>query len=211
MINSADHVGTHVDAFCHIAYNGKLLGTVDVTDELEWRHGYKKFGAETLPPLILPGIMLDVPALKGVDILPEGYAITGDDVEACCKRENVSINKDEAVLVRTGYARLWKQPAKYLRAAGVSKEANHMLADKGVKVIGADNLAIDPSIPSEPGKEREHHAHEYCLPQKGIYLLETMNLEPLSEDKCYRFLLVCLPLKFQGATAGWARPIAMRL
>jgi kynurenine formamidase len=44
----------------------------------------------------------------------------------------------------------------------------------------------------------------------GIYIVENMNLEPLSADRCYEFLFLCLPLRFQGATASWVRPLALR-
>jgi len=61
---------------------------------VESRRGYKKRGAEELPPLILPGILLDIPAYKGVDVLPEGYEITKEDIESCCRREASEIRKE---------------------------------------------------------------------------------------------------------------------
>jgi kynurenine formamidase len=209
LLTSADHMGTHVDALCHMAKGGRLYDGTEVTGEIESRQGYKKGGAEEIPALILPGVMLDIPALKGVEVLPEGYEITTKDIEDCCNRQKVKIEPGSAVLVRTGFGKLWMDSSRYLRAAGLSREASKLMGDKGVKVLGADNVGVDPTIPPAPGKDRSHYAHEYCLAEKGAYLLEIMNLEPLADDKCYEFLLICLPLKMQGATAGWVRPVAV--
>ena len=52
-------------------------------------------------------------------------------------------------------------------------------------------------------------AHLYLLPQKGIYIIENLNLEELARDRCYQFAFVGIPLKFQGATGSPLRPLAL--
>lgn len=212
LINSTDHMGTHIDALCHCAHQGTFYGGVKVSPEIEREDGYTTLGAEHIPPLVTRGVFIDLPKINGVDALPEGYEITVEDLEKCCSAENVEIRKGDTVLARTGYGQFWfKDPQRYLRAAGVSKEVDLLLAEKGIVAVGCDNTGWDHSVAVPPKKERNHFAHEYLLPQKGIYIIENMNLEPLSEGECYEFLFVGLPLKFQGATASWLRPIAVKL
>jgi kynurenine formamidase len=62
---------------------------------------------------------------------------------------------------------------------------------------------LDP----EPGSTL--FAHLYLLPQKGIYIIENLNLEQLARDRCYVFGFVGIPLKFQGATGSPLRPLAL--
>jgi kynurenine formamidase len=46
-------------------------------------------------------------------------------------------------------------------------------------------------------------------PQKGIYILENLNLEELAHQRCYVFAFIGVPLKFQGATGSPLRPLAL--
>jgi kynurenine formamidase len=51
--------------------------------------------------------------------------------------------------------------------------------------------------------------HVYLLAQKGIYILENLNLEGLARDRCYAFAFIAVPLKLQGATGSPLRPLAL--
>ena len=51
--------------------------------------------------------------------------------------------------------------------------------------------------------------HCYLLPQKGIYIIENLNLQQLSIDKQYTFAFIGIPLKFTGATGSPLRPLAL--
>ena len=51
--------------------------------------------------------------------------------------------------------------------------------------------------------------HLYLLPQKGIYIMENLNLEELASDRCYEFAFIGIPLKFNGATGSPLRPLAL--
>ena len=46
--------------------------------------------------------------------------------------------------------------------------------------------------------------------ERGVYIVENMNLETLSQDRVYEFLFVCPSLKIAGATAGPPRGGAKR-
>ena len=78
-----------------------------------------------------------------------------------------------------------------------------------VAAVGADNMAWDVPDERDPEIGATLFAHVYLLPQKGIYIIENLNLEQLAADRIYEFLFVCLPLKFAGATGSPVRPIAV--
>jgi len=52
--------------------------------------------------------------------------------------------------------------------------------------------------------------HVFLINQKGVQLLEMLNLEEIARDRVYEFLFVALPLKIIGGTASPVRPIAIR-
>jgi kynurenine formamidase len=51
--------------------------------------------------------------------------------------------------------------------------------------------------------------HLYLLAQKGIYIIENLNLDQLARDRCYAFAFIGIPLKFRGATGSPLRPLAL--
>jgi kynurenine formamidase len=52
-------------------------------------------------------------------------------------------------------------------------------------------------------------AHLHLLTQKGIYILENLNLEEVARDRRWEFAFVGIPLKLQGATGSPLRPLAL--
>jgi kynurenine formamidase len=47
------------------------------------------------------------------------------------------------------------------------------------------------------------------LVERGIHLIEIMDLEAIARDRAYEFLFVALPLRITGGTGSWLRPIAI--
>jgi kynurenine formamidase len=104
LVTTSMHSGTHLDSLCHMSKDGKLYGGVNAA-EIESHVGYTKMSVDEIPPIIKRAVLLDFPRLKGVDILPERYEISPDDVEDATNLEGVEIRAGDAVLVRTGYSR----------------------------------------------------------------------------------------------------------
>jgi len=48
------------------------------------------------------------------------------------------------------------------------------------------------------------------LIQHGIYLIENLELETLTEARAYEFAFIVQPLKIKGATGSAVAPIAVR-
>jgi kynurenine formamidase len=203
-----EHSGTHLDALCHQACGLKLYGNVPV-DGAETPTGFKQLGVETVPPLLGRGVLLDAAGWKGWDKLPPMHALGADELQACAAAEGVDVRAGDVLLVRTGYATLWHDEAAYLQAAGVAKSGTLWAAERGVVAVGADNMAWDVPDERDPETGATLFAHLYLLPQKGIYILENLNLEALARDRQYVFAFVGIPLKLNGATGSPVRPLAL--
>ena len=209
MLTMMEHSGTHLDALCHQASELRLFGDLPVDGE-ETPAGFKHLGVETVPPLLCRGVLLDVCGHKGLSVLPAKYGITADDIASCAAAQGVEVGAGEVLLVRTGYGALWCGDEQvYLDAAGVSKSGTLWAADKGVVAVGADNMAWDVPDERDPQTGATLFAHVYLLSQRGIYILENVNLEELARDRRWEFAFIGVPLKFRGATGSPLRPLAL--
>jgi len=208
MIFTAEHAGTHIDALCHQALNMTLYGGVRITPEVQTPTGFTKLGIDTVPPIIARGVMLDLAAHRGRRI-PERSLINVADLEAAHKAQKTEIRAGDVVLVRTGTDAVWNEPDRYLDGAGISGEASEWLADKKVLAVGSDNVAWDlPGYVDERLKV-SLPGHVVLLVQRGVYIIENLNLTELSASRAYEFIFVCLPLKIRGGTASPVRPLAL--
>jgi kynurenine formamidase len=203
-----EHSGTHIDALCHQACGLKLFGGIPV-EGTETPTGFTCLGVETVPPLLCRGVLLDVAGWKGVACLPERGAVGADDLQGCAAAQQVELRPGDVLLVRTGFGALWNDEETYLRAAGVGKSGTLWAAECGVVAVGADNMTWDVPDERDPETGATLFAHVYLLPQKGIYILENLNLEELARARVWEFGFVGVPLKFRGATGSPLRPLAL--
>jgi kynurenine formamidase len=203
-----EHSGTHIDALSHQAKDQVLFGGVPAA-AVETPTGFVQLGVETVPPLICRGVLLDVAGFRGVDRLPPRTAVSAEEMIACAAHQGVEVRAGDVLLVRTGYAALWHDEPRYLDAAGVAKSGTVWAAEKQVVAVGADNMAWDAPGERDPETGATLFAHVYLLPQKGIYIIENLNLEELARDRRFSFAFVGVPLKLRGATGSPLRPLAL--
>lgn len=208
VVVTADHSGTHIDALCHQAETLELYGGRLVDPTVQTPSGFTHLGVETIAPIILRGVLLDVARVQGVDRLPAGHLVSAAELEEAVAAHGVTIEPGDAVLVRTGNATLWEQPEDYLRGPGIGTDASRWLAEREPTAVGADNVAWDvvgyrdPELGTLPG-------HVLLLVRAGVYIVENLLLEELSRFSEHEFLFVCLPLKMRGATGSPVRPLAI--
>src|SRR5215207_3850455 len=143
IIVCGEHTGTHIDALCHQSDALTLFGDVPVDGSVQSPRGFERLGVEEIPPILAPGVLLDVAASKGADELEPGYAVTAEDLENCCEEQGVDVEAGEVVLVRTGNGRHWEDEERYLAGPGMAASASYWLADRHVLAVGADNMAWD--------------------------------------------------------------------
>lgn len=203
-----EHSGTHIDALCHQACGLTLYGGIQA-QEVETPTGFKKLGIETVPPLLGRGLLLDIAGWKRTTRLPPRSSITADEMKACADAQKAELRAGDVLLVRTGYGSIWNQEDEYLQAAGVGKSGTLWAAEHNVIAVGADNMAWDAPDDRDPETGATLFAHVYLLPQKGIYIMENLDLEELARDRCYTFAFIGIPLKFRGATGSPLRPLAV--
>ncbi len=204
-----EHSGTHMDAYCHQAENGMMHGGLTVTEETETTSGFTVNGAENLPVVLAPAILLDIAALKGVESLEPHYRVTTEDIEDCCSKDGLTIDPGSVVLVNLGYARYWHDNDRYLSCPGVSATASQMIADKKVLAVGADNFGWDEPTDFDEELNCNGPGHVLLIVRAGIYIFENLNLQALVSSGHKEFIFFASPLKIKGGTGSPVRPLAL--
>lgn len=208
-----EHAGTHIDALSHQAEHLRLHGDVAVTPQVETMLGFTRHGAEEIPPLVCPAVLLDMAAHSGVDELPPRHLVSAADLAACAERQGTPLVQGSVLLVRTGFGRYWRATDEehYLAAAGMTGEASIWVARHGVRAVGADTMVWDVPDEVDPTVGCTLPGHVVFLVRHGIYIIENLYLEEIAAAQVHQFLFVCLPLKLVGATGSPVRPIALVL
>ncbi|MDH3462810.1 MAG: cyclase family protein [Acidimicrobiia bacterium] len=208
-ISMFTHCGTHIDTLNHFGYRGKIWNNFSADDHLGSRH-WNVAGADKYPPVIARGVLIDVAAAQGVDVLPNSYAIGEADLVDALTRQGVDLSPRDVVMIRTGRGSTWPDATAYLpKEPGINRNGAEYLARAGVAMIGADNVALE-HLPS-PDPENWLPVHTYLLAEAGVPIMEVADLEELSRERCYEFVFVGASLKLRGATAGPIRPLAFPL
>lgn len=204
------HVGTHVDALCHVSHNGYLNGGLEVAGA-QSSQGFSSLGIETAGPFFCRGVLLDIPRVLGVEGLEPGYEITPDDLDRASDHADVEVTAGDAVMIRSGWSRHWSDPEAFggqtQGAPGPGVEAARWLADREVSITGAETLAYEVVAPGAG------HAllpvHRLLLVEHGIHIIEVMRLDELAARGVYQFGFVAIPLGLEGATGSPTRPFAL--
>ena len=202
------HMGTHVDALNHFGLHGKIWNGFSADEHLG-DQGWNKAGAETIPPVVARGGLIDVAAAKGLDVLPDAYKITARDLEEALESQGTQLEGGDVVLIRIGRMKVYYDAEKYMaNSPGLGLgAAKWLVEEKGAMMLGADNLSFEIRPSDIPGNWIP--VHTYLLAEKGMVFLEVVNLEGIARDKVYEFAFIGGSLKFRGASAAPMRPLAI--
>ncbi|PYM86351.1 MAG: hypothetical protein DME13_09020 [Candidatus Rokuibacteriota bacterium] len=216
MFFSGQHGAPTIDAIGHIGRDLKLHGGVDAVAATSTPGGIgANLGIDSFPVdlMINRGVFLDVArhvAAGAADPLPPGYEITAKHLDDTAKAQGVDVRKGDSVLIRTGWGQYFgKDNARYLgeQSPGPGQDGAKWIIGKGARLAGDDTATFEKR-PASYGKEL-FSVHMMLLTDNGIYIVENMNLEPLSAAKAYTVALVITPLKIQGGTGSPLRALAV--
>ena len=210
LIVTGGHVGTHIDALAHVSHNGRLHGGVSAA-EAQTGGRFSRLGVDEIEPIVTRGVLLDVAAANGTEILPGGYAIGPQELEQALASTGTELRPGDVALVRTGWARHFDDVEAFLGqesgVPGPTEDGARWLADRGVRATGSDTTAYEQIPPGEG--HRVLPAHRLLLVERGVHIIEMLDLEPLSAAGVVEFTFVLAPLKLVGATGSPVRPLAL--
>jgi kynurenine formamidase len=203
---------SHIDALCHIFYEGKLFNGYDTGTVTA--HGATRLGIHHLHDgIVTRGVLLDIPAVRGVDALEPGDAIFPEDLDAAEELAALRVRPGDALLVRTGR---WVWRAAHgpwniaAQAAGLDAACLPWLRERDVATLGSDAVSdVMPSRVEGVGMP----IHEIAIVALGLHLMDNLDLDALAaacaDEGRWEFLFVVAPLVLRRGTASPVNPIAV--
>lgn len=213
--------GTHIDALCHISYDGQMYNGVP-TSAVTAQEGATRLGAEQLPQIVTRGVLIDLPRLKGVaglDLVDPGYAITADDLDAAVDAAGITIEPGDVVCVRTGEMRHYRAGDRQryavgdqFRLPGLSVHSIEWLHRHDVAGAFVDAYAYEAFPPTMPDWSDCLAVHMIQLRDMGLLQGQNWDFEDLAvaceEEQRWSFLLVAAPEPLVGASSAPVSPVA---
>jgi kynurenine formamidase len=208
---------SHMDAFCHFFFEGKMYNGYSVADNITPETGCKKDDIMAWKDgVVTRAVLYDIPQLKGVDWIEPGTPITRADLEAWEKKSGVKAGPGDVLLLYVGR---WKRRAAKGPQAGVVAgyypDVIPFIKQRDVAFIGHD-FNIDWSPRPGWGAEQGipvNPIHQAVLNWMGVSIVENLDLERAVETarslKRYEFMLTFSPIPVQGGTGSPLNPLAV--
>jgi kynurenine formamidase len=212
VMNVHGDVDSHVDALCHVNYQGTLYN--GVTPGAVTSQGASVLSVDDARDGIVGrGVLLDIPAVRGVSWLEPGDCVTAADLAAAQRAQQVEVGPGDLLFVRVGH-RLRRQelgPWDVARSrAGLHPLAMEFLAERGVAALGSDgNSDTAPSLVDGV----DFPVHVLAINAMGLHLLDYLQFDDV-RPACeaagrWSFLCVVAPLRLPGGTGSPVNPIAI--
>jgi kynurenine formamidase len=205
---------THLDALCHMFRDGAMYNGHSA-DRVTTSEGATVHAVDNVRDGVVGrGVLLDIPAQRGVPWLEPADGVYPDDLDAAEERAGVRVRTGDVLLCRFGTAarRHALGPSKDVFNArpGLHASCLPWLHDRQIAVLGSDSA--QDLYPSGYRRLRAP-MHQVGIVAMGLWLLDNCDLEPLAEA-CHRaarweFLFTMAPLRLTNATGSPVNPIAV--
>ena len=211
-LNIHGNADSHIDALCHVIYDGKLYNGVPA--DTITATGPTTLSIEVARDGIVGrGVLLDIPRLRGVRWLEPGDHVTGDDLVAAESGQGVRVRQGDLLFVRVGHRRRRIDAGPWDAAqarAGLHPTALEFVAERRVAVLGSDsNNDAAPSVTTAI----PFPVHVLAITAMGLHLLDYLQFEDLisicEEESRWTFLSMIAPLRIPNATGSPVNPIAV--
>ncbi|EIE49978.1 cyclase family protein [Salipiger aestuarii] len=191
----------------HVYYGGRHY------DDFAPASGLTELGLDKLPGLVGRGVMLDMAAYYGVDMVQEGTPYTEEDIRGAAEAQGVELREGDVVLFNSNWMDLLDgdapDPERFgAQEPGVGVSGAEYLTELGVMAVGADTWGMEV-VPAETEGDA-FRVHQILQPEHGIYILENMDTRALADDGVHEFLFVLGQARIKGAVQMIINPIAIR-
>jgi kynurenine formamidase len=210
--NIHGNADSHIDALCHVIFDGELYNGVDASTITELGAAELSIGLAA-GGIAGRGVLLDVPRSRSVPWLEPGDSVTVDDLLATERDQDVRVGRGDIALIRVGHRRRRTELGAWdvgATRAGLHPEVASLLAEREVAIVGCDsNSDTGPSVTDGV----DFPMHVLAINTLGLMLLDYLQFEELvpvcEEAERWSFLCVIAPIRLPTATGSPINPIAV--
>ncbi|MEV6904641.1 cyclase family protein [Amycolatopsis sp. NPDC051372] len=202
---------THLDALCHMAFEGKYFGGVAAEEVMTTTGSTWGSARPTFDGVIARAVLVDLPRMVGGGC-PMGTAVTPELLEDLMAKVGLELRLGDALVLRSGAdadGPMGRATVSQL-ASGLTPEAFVWAAERGVAILGSDT-GNELRPPRVEGVKAPIHA--LSLTAAGVLLLDNLHLERFAEECAargrYEAAMVFAPLPIVGGTGSPLNPIAI--
>jgi len=211
-MNVHGDVDSHIDALCHVSYEGTLYNGVPA-GVVTSRGAAALSIDDARNGIVGRGVLLDIPRLRGVGWLEPGEHVTAAELAAAERAQQTRVGPGDLLFVRLGHRRRRDEdgPWEVARSrAGLHPDTAEYLAERQVAALGCDsNSDTAPSLVDGVA----FPMHVLAINALGLHLLDYLqfhDLVPACEAAGrWSFLCVIAPLRLPGGTGSPVNPIAI--
>ena len=187
------HGGTvsHLDALCHVAYDGKVYNGRSFEDVASTEDGCTELGIINLQDgLVTRGVLIDMP----------GKAVRRQDIEAWEAETGITISAGDALFLRTG--------RDVGETGGYHPSLIPFFKERDIALLGAD-------VPQEGGAVEGVSVpiHFFTLVALGVHLFDNLGLEALAETanelNRWEFMFMASPHVVPNGAGSAINPLAV--
>lgn len=207
------HYLTHLDAHAHMFWDRHTYNDIPaeavVADRGALRGGIEGAG----DGIVSRGVLLDVPAVRGIDWIDGAGEVTAADLDAAERRAGTRCEPGDVVLVRTGYGARRERAPEHAGDGlpGLGPDCVPWLRERDVAVLGTDT-GTDPS-PSRRADRFLAPVHLVCIVAMGMWIMDNLDLERLAaacaDEGRATFLFTAAPLRLKNSTGSPLNPLAI--
>src|SRR5437588_2317713 len=209
--------GTQWDGLGHVFYENSMWNGYDCREVTSF--GAQKCGIEkTKSRMVGRGVFLDVPKALGMEALPDGHAITGEELDRTAKRENVEVRRGDYVIVRTGQMEAKLAAGSWDGypggdAPGFAFETLEWIKRTQLAALASDTWGCEVR-PNETEPGINQPWHWITIPILGMTMDEIFYLADLARDCAadgvYEFMFVAPAIPITGAVGSPTNPLAIK-
>jgi kynurenine formamidase len=200
---------THFDALTHVWDKTGMWDGRDPNKEIDTEGAH--WGAVTAfgNGIVTRGVLLDVPRYRKKPFVKIGEPVTGAELEAIRKAQNVEIRPGDALVVFSGREEFVRNGGTYggSQLPGLDLTASAFIREKDVAILCWDMMDARPDPYKTPWPV---HGVIFAF---GVPLVDNSLLEPLAqacaEERRHEFMFVVLPLKIRAGTGCPVNPVAI--
>lgn len=213
--NCHDQGITHLDSVSHIFWKNQIYNGRHVSDEMSVEDGVRFGGiAVAAEGLLTRGILIDIPGARGVEWLDFRDAVYPEDLDAALRRQNVTVEPGDAILLRTGYDEARRQTGIELTGEtgqpGWHASCLPWLREHDVAYVGCDSGqdALPSGYPDDVLP-----VHTVALAAMGLWMIDNCDFSECARTAerlgKWDFLLSVAPIRFEATSGSAVNPIAL--
>jgi kynurenine formamidase len=203
---------THIDALCHVAWDGQLYNGRPFAQSLTaagatWCPIDPLFGGITTR-----GVLLDVAEARKDGYVAVGSPVTPRELDAAAARAGVRVEPGDAVVVRSGDAAFRRAHPDWVPRVsphpGLHLSCLEWFREKDIAAISWDMMDERPI-----GYAGFGMGVHLAIPFLGLALVDNTDPERLAaacrEEGRHEFLFTATPIRLVGSTGAPAHPMAI--